>query len=120
MAIRNRHRVGDYLFLDDESGLVHYRSEMRQIWNGTWRHERNFETRQPQEFVRARNDPRALLNVRPEPRTPAVCAFTPPNVGSTTVPTKPTPTTTFAGVGDMAIEGSCGPFFVYSKEQAKT
>lgn len=80
MPIRNQHRVGDWLMLDDESGKVHYRSEMRRIWSGHFRHKSNFETRQPQEFVRAKNDPKALHDVRPEP------AFaTPDNTISSTV-----------------------------------
>lgn len=66
MPIRNTHRVGDYLMRDDESGIVYYASEMRQIWDGSWRHKKMFETRQPQEFVQARNDPRALRHIRPD------------------------------------------------------
>lgn len=84
MPIRNRHRVGDYLMTDDESGLVHYASEMVKIWDGSWRHRKMFETRQPQEFVRALNDPKALRNIRPEktvdaPTAPEGC------IGNTTI-----------------------------------
>ena len=87
MAIRNGHRVGDWLMLDDESGAVHYRSEMRQIWNGTWRHKSQFETRQPQEFIQARNDPRALQDVRIEPVFASVQATVAFKVGNTNVDT---------------------------------
>lgn len=68
MPIRNTHRVGSFLVLDDESGFVHYSDEVRTIWDGSIRHERMFETRQPQEFVYARSDPQALFDIRPEPR----------------------------------------------------
>lgn len=107
MPIRNRHRVGDYLMTDDESGFVHYASEMRKIWDGSWRHSKMFETRQPQEFVQARNDPKALRHIRPEQTTPeavnTIFAF----VGETTVPTKQSPAGHLygAGIGQMIIEG---------------
>lgn len=69
---------------DDESGLVYYASEMRRIWDGSFRHKKMFETRQPQEFVRALNDPVPLRDVRPDPlvsppSTPEGC------IGNTTV-----------------------------------
>ncbi len=73
MAIRNRHRIGDYLMVDDESGFTHYASDMRRIWNGTFRRRNQFETRQPQEFVRAGADPRALRHIRPEDLSEKVC-----------------------------------------------
>ncbi len=65
-GIRNTHRIGSYLMRDDESGFVEYRENMVKIWNGTWRHKKMFETRQPQEFVQARSDPRALRHIRPD------------------------------------------------------
>jgi hypothetical protein len=87
MAFRNTHRVGDWLMLDDESGAVHYASEMRQIWNGTWRHKDNFETRQPQEFIHAGDDPRALRHIRPEPAFVSAVSVIPFLVGETNVRT---------------------------------
>jgi hypothetical protein len=67
MAWRNSHRIGDYLMLDDESGRVHYRSEMVEKWNGNWVRKDQFETRQPQEFVKAKADPFPLRHTRPAP-----------------------------------------------------
>lgn len=64
MAVRNQWRVGDYLMTDDLSGRVHYASEMRKTWDGLWVHRDNFYTRNPQDFVRAMNDPEALREVR--------------------------------------------------------
>lgn len=102
MPIRNRWMVGDYLMLDDESGLVHPRSQMVKLWDGTWRHKRNFETRQPQEFVQARNDPKALLHIRPDD-----VAQQPSNVISATVggsaTTVPAPTGPASHLFDPAI-----------------
>ena len=84
-GIRNRHKVGDYLMLDDESGFVYYRSDMRRIWDGTFRHKKEFETRQPQEFVYARNDPKALRHIRPEPRSANIQATAAGCVGNSPV-----------------------------------
>ena len=65
MPVRHRHQIGDYLMRDDESGLTHYRSEMVQIWNGNWVRRDQHETRNPQEFIKAGNDPIALRHIRP-------------------------------------------------------
>ena len=109
MAWRNTHRVGDYLMRDDESGFVHYRSEMVRLWDGTWRHKDNFETRQPQEFVQARSDPRALRHIRPEPTIEQMVVNTVSGeVGDTTVQTPQSPAGHLfkAGIGQMIIEGT--------------
>lgn len=106
MPIRNRIKVGDYLMVDDESGLTHYASEMVKIWDGSWRHRSNYETRQPQEFVKARRDPKALRNVRAEPLVAppfnALGAF----IGNTTVPVGTGGAAAHLydlGIGDMEI-----------------
>ncbi|MEE8234318.1 MAG: hypothetical protein V3R41_06535 [Gammaproteobacteria bacterium] len=74
MPIRNKHRIGDYLMVDDESGFTFYRSEMVRRWDGAYVHVNNNEIRNPQEFVRAKNDPKALDVVRPEVALSAACA----------------------------------------------
>lgn len=106
MPIRNTHRVGDYLMLDDESGLVHYASEMREIWDGTYRHKKNFETRQPQEFVYAKDDPKALFTVRPEPLVTSPTNNVSGLIGDTSVttPTSPAGHLFQGGIGSMVIE----------------
>lgn len=110
MPIRNRHRIGRYLMVDDESGFDHYDDQVRRIWDGTFRRNNQFETRQPQEFVRALNDPKALRHIRPEER-----AATPDNnpsgfIGESTVPTPTSPAGHIfkenIGIGEMIIEGS--------------
>lgn len=87
MPIRNAIRPGDYLMVDDESGLTHYASEMTQIWDGSWRHWSNVEHRNPQEFVKARNDPKPLTNVRPDGFSPVIDNTLDLVVGETSVPT---------------------------------
>lgn len=88
MPIRNTHRVGDWLMVDEESGHIGYRSQMRKIWDGTYRRAKSFETRQPQEFVKARSDPKALREVRSVSNVPKPCIISPQFVGNTTVLTK--------------------------------
>ena len=64
--MRNRHAVGDWLVVDAESGFVHYGSEMRKRWDGFYVHKSNYETRNPQEFVRAeRHDESVPFSDRP-------------------------------------------------------
>ena len=94
--------------MDDESGFVYYAEDMRKIWDGTMRHERNFETRQPQEFVHALNDPRVLVDIRPEPNAAAVVNSVRGEVGETDFDTLPSPAghLFLAGVGEMIIEGT--------------
>ena len=84
-GFRNRHKVGSHLMLDDESGFVHYREDMRRIWDGTYRRKDQFETRQPQEFVYARNDPKPLRHLRPEPNVAEIQATSAGCIGNTTV-----------------------------------
>jgi len=112
--------------LDDESGQVHYRSQMKRVWDGTWRHERNFETRQPQEFIKAKNDPRALREVRSEPVFASVVSTVAFKVGNTNIDTNssfPGSGTIFnfgltldvgEGIGVMVIEGTVAgtPFVI--------
>lgn len=78
--IRNSHRPGRYLMVDDESGLTYYDDEMVRQWDGAFVHIKNVETRHPQEFVKARSDPRPLKHVRPAAEVSAV-----PNVVTTFV-----------------------------------
>ena len=115
MAIRNTHKVGDYLMTDDESGFVHYASEMRRIWDGTYRRHNQFETRQPQEFVRARNDPKALRHVRPEDIATVPINTVSATVGSSSVITQQSPSGHLfkAGIGEMIIDDKTNPNTVF-------
>lgn len=107
MAIRNTHRVGDHLMVDDESGYTHYASEMVERWDGAFVHHTNNETRHPQEFVRARNDPRPLKNVRPDGFSRVIDNTFELEVGETTVSTKlngPAAHLFQQGIGKLVIE----------------
>ena len=64
MPIRNRLKVGDYLMVDDITGQTHYASEMVRNWDGAWVHHSKYEPRQPQDFVKAGNDPEVLRVIR--------------------------------------------------------
>lgn len=69
MPIRNTWKSGDWLAIDDESGLTHYASEMARDWDGSWRHKDNLDGRHPQLDVKARRDPVALRDIRPRQDT---------------------------------------------------
>ncbi len=117
-GIRNRHKIGSYLMRDDESGFVEYRENMRMIWDGTWRHKSQFETRQPQEFVRALSDPKALRHIRPEGLVEPPTTTTSTTVGGTSVLTpigpawhifnEGAPPAAGTGIGSMIIGGTGG------------
>ena len=107
MPVRHKHRVGDYLMQSDESGLVMYRSDAVQIWDGTWVHKSQYETRNPQEFVKALNDPIALRHIRPGQPGTITCSTAPVYVGSTNIlaPTNSPGAQGLSndGIGEMAV-----------------
>lgn len=114
---RRNFRVGDHLVVDDESGFVHYASEMKECWDGTIRRADQYETRHPQEFVRAKGDPYPVSPIRPEGTFVITDedAALPLEVGNTSVDTKVGAATHIyrhvvndrivLGIGDMVIEG---------------
>ena len=107
MPRRNTHRVGDYLMIDDESGFTHYASEMVERWDGLYVHRDNNETRHPQWFVKARNDPRALRNVRPDIDQALVDNTFDLDIGETAVPMRldgPAAHLFQPGIGKLVIE----------------
>ena len=112
MPIRNRHKLGDYLMRDDESGEVRYRSQLKKRWDNVWVQEKGWETRQPQEFVRAGTDPHTPNAIRPEEDVPVPFNALGVFIGGTSVPV---PTNNAAahlfdpGIGQMKIGVS---FFV--------
>ena len=70
MTIRNGWRIGDHLVVDDLSGFVEWASDCVKRYDGILMLRRGNEdevARHPQEFVKARRDPKALRDVRPEP-----------------------------------------------------
>lgn len=49
-------KQGDYWMICDVSGVAYRRSEMVKRWDGYWVHKKYWNPRQPQDFVRGRND----------------------------------------------------------------
>lgn len=92
--------------VDEESGHIVYRSDCIKIWDGTFRRARSFETRQPQEFVRAKSDPRPLTEVRSIGNTPKPCIIKPDFIGNTSITTPTGPASHIfgnPGIGEAEI-----------------
>lgn len=108
MPDRHKHRSGRHLVTDEESGIVVYDDQIAKRWDGALVRRKAYETRQPQEFVRAKNDPRALKDVRPAQEASAVSLGSPFFVGNTQVPTKQGMgyRLSIAGIGKMRIAES--------------
>ena len=87
MPDRHGHRVGDHLALCDESGIVGYASDMVKRWDGAFVRQKGFETRHPQEFVKAVKDPKALTLVRIRQTVASASPTQPSTIGTTSVVT---------------------------------
>jgi hypothetical protein len=87
MPERHRHKVGDYLAVCDESGIVGYASEMVKRWDGSFVRQMAYETRHPQEFVKAVSDPKALTLVRTQTVLASASPTQPNTIGTTSVVT---------------------------------
>ena len=62
-----KYRPGDHLVVDDISGFRRYASQCRMRWDNVLMPAEQFETRHPQDFLRARQDKIAVDGpVRPE------------------------------------------------------
>lgn len=90
----------------DYNGLIYYDDEMVKLWNGLWVHHSEFETRHPQEFVRAPVTTTVVHNIRQDskPATPVLTMLT--NVGLSTVLTRedgPAAHLFEPGIGEMVI-----------------
>ena len=94
--------------VDEESGITHYDDELVKRWDGQFVRKDQYETRHPQEFVRARNDPAPLRNVSPEPLVARPTTAAPAVVGVTSIasPTGPATHIFTPGIGDMVIGSS--------------
>lgn len=115
---------GDWKIIDDESGRTIYASEARQIWDGSIRHFSSSETRNPQEFVKARKDPKALTEISLTDTAQSPSNIVPTMIGQSSVRTRTGPAThLFAfgvlggndpGIGQMVINASAeaSPFTV--------
>lgn len=103
--IRNTHRPGRHLMRDDESGLVHYDDELVKRWDGLYVRRDQYETRHPQEFVKARNDPIQLREIRTDPLVARPTTAEATLIGTTSISTRTGPASHIfsPGIGDMVI-----------------
>jgi hypothetical protein len=62
---RNRLKVGDWLIIDEESGVTRYASEVRQDWRGLYVTDRYADPEHPQDFIRAFGDTEAVPYTNP-------------------------------------------------------
>jgi hypothetical protein len=67
MTIRGTWRQGDHLVTDDVTGFTIYASEAQKQWDGAMVHKSVFETRHPQDLIRARREKPGVPNARPPP-----------------------------------------------------
>ena len=85
--MRNTHKLGDNLSVDDLTGFVHYASEMRKTWDGLIVHKDVYEhhIRNPQEFVKARREVDVVANPRAPAPLDQSCSLVPAYIGNTTI-----------------------------------
>ena len=63
----DNYRPGDHYKIDDRSGFKVRASRTRKQWDGLIVRSDRYESRHPQDFVRARRDMQAVTDPRPEP-----------------------------------------------------
>ena len=63
----DQYRLGSYYRRDDRSGRKVRAEDSRKEWNGAIVHERSWEQRHPQDFVRGTNDDQRADDARPTP-----------------------------------------------------
>lgn len=67
MTTRGTWRQGDHLVKDDVTGFTIFASEAQKQWDGAMVHKDHFETRHPQDLIRARRERPGVPNARPQP-----------------------------------------------------
>lgn len=87
MPRRNRWKKNDWLVIDEESGFTEYASNVKKDWRGALVHKNYADKEQPQDFIRAKNDPKALPYVSLPNRDFDVTAAYPAFVGNSSIPT---------------------------------
>lgn len=105
---RPRPQLGDWLVVDDESGLTILASESVKLWDGRLVHHDQYEERNPQEFVRAGRDPHPLPFARPDIAPDVAYPFNVESmfVGDSNVPTPISPASHLysrIGIGEMVV-----------------
>ena len=60
-----KYRDGEHLIQSDLTGRTMYSSDSRKLWNGLICHKDEYEIRNPQDFIKAKPERKALKEVRP-------------------------------------------------------
>ena len=94
-------KLGDWNAICDRCGVKFKGSALRKTWQGYFVCDRDWEPRQPQDFVRGIADPLAIPWARPK-GAPQQITFCTPN-GSSALPD--------AGTADCAINDYISPMF---------
>lgn len=86
-GLRNRWKKGEFLIIDSESGMTRYSSQVRKDYTGEMVTRRYSDDEQPQDFIRAADDPYPIPFSNPGLSDFQVSTCLPKVVGDTTVPT---------------------------------
>jgi hypothetical protein len=60
-----RFKDGQHLVQSDLTGRIFYSADARKLWNNLICHKDEYEERNPQDFIRARNERQAIKDARP-------------------------------------------------------
>lgn len=114
--MRNGWKSGDWLVIDEESGMTRYASEVRRDWKGLYVTKAYADDEQPQDFIKPLSDPRPLPFYAMPFTEFDLANFVPIFIGETTLLTpRVTPDAGAAfhlydpGIGEMEVDYS---FFV--------
>jgi hypothetical protein len=114
--MRSGWKSGDWLVIDQESGVTKYASQVAKDWKGLYVTKEWADEEQPQDFVKPLDDPIPLPFYSPPNTTFDVCNYLPVYIGLTNIPTPRTGPNAGAaahlydlGIGEMVIGCS---FFV--------
>ncbi len=92
-GFRNRWNKGEFLIIDSESGMTRYSGQVKKDYTGERVTKRWADYEQPQDFIKAANDPRPIPFANPGVQNFTISVSAGPFVGNTSVPTKPGPAT---------------------------
>lgn len=104
--MRSGWKKGDWLVIDEESGVVTYASRTRKDFKGNIVRKRWADAEQPQDFIKAKSDPYPLPFSNSPDNNQTIANFVPVYVGNTTVPTFPYGVANHLydpGIGEMQI-----------------
>lgn len=103
--MRSGYKKGDWLVIDEESGVTTYASRTRKDFAGNIVRKRWADAEQPQDFIKAKSDPYPLPFYTAGNPSFTIGNFVPVFVGDTTVRTMPGPANHLfqPGIGTMQI-----------------